>query len=159
TFAIGPPIEHGFYYDFELPDGKTFSQDDLERIEAKMREIIAADQPFVRTDLDATTALELFENHPYKREIIERDDASEVAGDGTVGVYRTSDTSSDRCRGTHMPSTGKLGHFALQRGAGAYWRADHTRPMLQRISGTAWASAKDLKEHLHRLAVSGYGDH
>src|SRR5690606_16811046 len=61
TFAIGPPIEHGFYYDFELPDGKTFSQDDLERIEAKMREIIAADQPFVRTDLDATTALELFE--------------------------------------------------------------------------------------------------
>lgn len=159
TFAIGPPVEHGFYYDFELPDGKTFSQDDLERIEAKMREIIAADQPFVRTEHSADEALELFRDHPYKCEIIERVDASEVAGDGTVTVYRNSDTFYDLCRGPHVPSTGKLGHFALQRVAGAYWRGDHTRPMLQRIYGTAWATAKDLKAHLHRLAEAEKRDH
>ena len=159
TFAIGPPIEHGFYYDFDLPGGQTFSQDDLDRIEAKMREIIAANQPFVRSELDAAEALALFESHPYKREIIERVDASEVTGDGAVSVYRNSDTFFDLCRGPHVPATGKLGHFALQRVAGAYWRGDHTRPMLQRIYGTAWASAKDLKEHLHRLAEAEKRDH
>src|SRR5690606_10168623 len=144
------------------PDGQTFSQDDLERIEAKMREIIAADQPFVRSELNATDALALFEKHPYKREIIERVDASdssEVSGGDAVSVYRNSDDFFDLCRGPHVPSTSRLGHFALQRVAGAYWRGDHTRPMLQRIYGTAWATAKDLKEHLHRLAEAEKRDH
>jgi threonyl-tRNA synthetase len=162
TYAIGPPIEHGFYYDFELPDGATFSQDDLGRIEAKMREIIAANQPFERHEVSAAEGLELFRDHPYKREIIERvdaADASEVAGDGAVSYYRNTDSFIDLCRGPHVPSTGRLGHFALQRVAGAYWRGDHTRPMLQRIYGTAWATDKQLKEHLHRLEQAEKRDH
>ena len=162
TYAIGPPIEHGFYYDFELPDGATFSQDDLTRIEATMRQIIAANQPFIRHEVSAAEGVELFRNHPYKREIIERvdaADASEVAGDGAVSYYRNSDTFIDLCRGPHVPATGRLGHFALQRVAGAYWRGDHTRPMLQRIYGTAWATDKQLKEHLHRLEEAEKRDH
>jgi threonyl-tRNA synthetase len=159
TYAIGPAIENGFYYDFELPGGRTFSQDDLARIEAKMREIVAADQPFVRSELASSDALEVFRDHPYKREIIDKVDASEVAGDGTVSIYRNTDAFLDMCRGPHVPSTGRLGHFALQRVAGAYWRGDHTRPMLQRIYGTAWATKKDLDEHLHRLAEAEKRDH
>lgn len=159
TYAIGPPIEHGFYYDFELANGATFSPEDLTRIEAKMREIIAADQPFVRGEVSGAEGVELFKSHPYKREIIERVDASEVSGDGKVSFYRNSDSFIDLCRGPHVPSTGRLGHFALQRVAGAYWRGDHTRPMLQRIYGTAWASDKDLKAHLHRLAEAEKRDH
>jgi threonyl-tRNA synthetase len=159
TYAIGPPIEHGFYYDFELPGGATFSQDDLARIEAKMREIIASNQPFERHEVSAAEGAQLFRDHPYKREIIERVDASEISGDGTVSYYRNSDDFIDLCRGPHVPSTGRLGHFALQRVAGAYWRGDHTRPMLQRIYGTAWASEKQLKEHLHRLEEAEKRDH
>jgi threonyl-tRNA synthetase len=159
TYAIGPPIENGFYYDFELPGGATFSQDDLERIDAKMREIIAANQPFERHEISAAEGVELFRDHPYKREIIERVDASEVSGTGSVSYYRNSDEFIDLCRGPHVPSTGRLGHFALQRVAGAYWRGDHTRPMLQRIYGTAWASDKQLKEHLHRLEEAEKRDH
>jgi threonyl-tRNA synthetase len=159
TYAIGPAIENGFYYDFDLPGGQTFSQDDLERIEAKMREIVKADQPFVRSELSSSDALALFHDHPYKQEIIEKVDASEVSGDGTVSVYRNTDSFLDMCRGPHVPSTGRLGHFHLQRVAGAYWRGDHTRPMLQRIYGTAWASKKDLEEHLHRLAEAEKRDH
>jgi threonyl-tRNA synthetase len=159
TYAIGPPIEHGFYYDFELPDGATFSQDDLARIEAKMREIIASNQPFERHEVSAAEGAQLFRDHPYKREIIERVDASEMSGDGTVSYYRNSDDFIDLCRGPHVPSTGRLGHFALQRVAGAYWRGDHKRPMLQRIYGTAWASEKQLKEHLHRLEEAEKRDH
>ena len=159
TYAIGPPIEHGFYYDFELPDGATFSQDDLGRIDKKMREIIAANQPFERHEVSAAEGTELFRKHPYKREIIERVDASEVSGNGAVSFYRNSDDFIDLCRGPHVPSTGRLGHFALQRVAGAYWRGDHTRPMLQRIYGTAWASDKQLKEHLHRLEEAEKRDH
>ena len=159
TFAIGPPIEHGFYYDFELPAGQTFSDDDLRRIEERMRAIVAADQPFIRGEVSAAEGVELFKDHPYKREIIERVDASEISGDGTVSYYRNSDSFVDLCRGPHVPSTGRLGHFALQKVAGAYWRGDHTRPMLQRIYGTAWASRKDLEEHLHRLAEAEKRDH
>jgi threonyl-tRNA synthetase len=159
TYAIGPAIDNGFYYDFDLPDGQTFSQDDLSRIEAKMRDIVKADQPFVRSELPAPEALELFHDHPYKQEIIERVDASEVSGDGVVSVYRNTDAFFDMCRGPHVPSTGRLGHFALQRVAGAYWRGDHDRPMLQRIYGTAWASKKDLDEHLRRLEEAEKRDH
>ncbi len=167
THAIGPPIDDGFYYDFELPGGATLSDDDLDRIEARMREIIAADQPFERHEVDAATALELFADHPYKREIIEkvtggeadRELADEVAGDGTVSYYRNSDTFIDLCTGPHVPSTGRLGHFALRKVAGAYWRGDERRPMLQRIYGTAWATRAQLDEHLHRLAEAERRDH
>ena len=169
TFAIGPPIEHGFYYDFSLPEGEAFSSDDLERIEAKMREIIAADQPFEREETSGEEALKLFAGHEYKREIISTaantgggaGEAlnSEVSSDGVISTYRNSAEFVDVCLGPHVPSTGKLGHFALQSVAGAYWRGDHTRPMLQRIYGTAWASEKELKAHLHRLKEAEKRDH
>lgn len=159
TFAIGPPIEHGFYYDFDLPDGATFSDDDLERIEARMREIVDADQAFVREECDVETGRQVFADQPYKLEIIERVDASEVAGDGTVSLYRNDGGFVDLCRGPHVPSTGRLGHFALQKVAGAYWRGDETRPMLQRIYGTAWESEAALREHLDRLAEAELRDH
>ena len=174
TFAIGPPIEHGFYYDFELPDGGTFTDADLERIDTRMREIIAADQPFRRVEMAAEDALELFAEHPYKRSIIEAvalgagadgDLASETAADGTVSCYRNdagngdSDGFVDLCLGPHVPSTGRLGHFALQRVSGAYWRGSERNPMLQRIYGTAWATRKDLAAHLHRLAEAERRDH
>ncbi len=159
TFAIGPPIENGFYYDFDLPDGATFSDGDLERIDARMREIIDADQAFERGEATAAEGLELFADHPYKREIIEKVDDSEVGGDGSVSYYRNGEGFVDLCRGPHVPSTGRLGHFALQHVAGAYWRGDEKRPMLQRIYGTAWATKKDLKGHLHRLAEAEKRDH
>ena len=174
TFAIGPPIEHGFYYDFELPDGGTFADSDLERIESRMREIIDADQPFRRVEMAAEKALELFAAHPYKRAIIEAvalgagadgDLASEASGGGTVSCYRNDHGNSDAggfvdlCLGPHVPSTGRLGHFALQRVSGAYWRGSERNPMLQRIYGTAWATRKDLSSHLHRLAEAERRDH
>ncbi len=167
THAIGPPIEHGFYYDFELPDGGVFSADDLEAIEARMREIIASDQAFERHEAGAAEALELFADHCYKREIIEKvtagDADAEMAGeagaDGTVTYYRNGDGFVDLCTGPHVPSTGRLGHFALQKVAGAYWRGDEKQPMLQRIYGTAWGDKKALKAHLHRLAEAEKRDH
>jgi threonyl-tRNA synthetase len=158
-FAIGPAIADGFYYDFELPNGATFSDDDLERIEAKMREIIAADQPFVRSETSAAEGLELFADQPYKREIIERVDASEVGSGGTVSLYRNSESFVDLCRGPHVPSTSRLGHFKLMKVAGAYWRGNEKGPMLQRIYGTAWESKKALAEHLHRLEEAEKRDH
>ena len=159
TFAIGPPIEHGFYYDFELPEGQTLSDDDLETIEATMREIIAADQPFLRGETNAADAAELFADHPYKREIIAAADASEMSGGGVISFYRNSDSFVDLCRGPHVPSTGRLEHFKLMNVAGAYWRGDEHKPMLQRIYGTAWATKKELKAHLHRLEEAAKRDH
>lgn len=159
TFAIGPPIEHGFYYDFDLPEGQTLNDEALETIEAKMRDIIAADQPFIRSELNAAEAAVIFADHPYKREIIEAADASEVDGDGIISTYRNTDTFVDLCRGPHVPSTGRIQHFKLMNVAGAYWRGDEKRPMLQRIYGTAWATKKQLKEHLHRLEEAAKRDH
>ena len=172
TFAIGPPVADGFYYDFELPGGATFTDADLERIAERMTEVIAADQPFVRREINAGEALEVFAEHPYKREIIERvsgvgDEPSGADGDlaaeagigGVLSCYANGDDFVDLCLGPHVPSTGRLGHFALQRTSGAYWRGDSDRPMLQRIYGTAWASAADLKAHLHRLAEAARRDH
>ncbi|MBK9178453.1 MAG: threonine--tRNA ligase [Acidimicrobiales bacterium] len=158
-FAIGPPIEHGFYYDFELPGGGTFTDDDLERIEAKMREIVADDQPFVRSELNQEEGLELFADQPYKRAIIEGVDVAEGAAGGAVSVYRNTPEFVDLCRGPHVPSTGRLGHFKLMKVAGAYWRGDERNPMLQRIYGTAWESAEALAEHLHRLEEAEKRDH
>src|SRR5438445_4089536 len=128
-FAIGPPIEDGFYYDFELPGGAHFTDDDLERIEARMREIVADDQPFERQELSKDDGLTLFADQPYKVEIIEgvgsAADAmadSEGAGGGAVSAYRNTDRFVDLCRGPHVPSTGRLGHFKLMPVAGAYRR-------------------------------------
>ena len=166
TFAIGPPIEHGFYYDFDLPEGRTLTTDDLAAIEDRMREIIAADQDFERHELSLADAREFFAGEPYKLEIINAagdgavaaDDSRELTGD-TVSYYRNGDSFVDMCRGPHVPSTGRLGHFKLQKVAGAYWRGDEKRPMLQRIYGTAWASKKDLKAHLVRLEEAEKRDH
>ena len=167
THAIGPPIEHGFYYDFELPGGAVFTADDLEAIDARMREIITADQVFERFEAGASEALELFAEHRYKREIIEKvttgaadvEMAREASTDGTVTWYRNGEGFIDLCTGPHVPSTGRLGHFALQKVAGAYWRGDEKQPMLQRIYGTAWADKKSLKGHLHRLVEAEKRDH
>src|SRR5439155_10957086 len=139
-YAIGPAIEDGFYYDFELPGGARFTDADLERIESRMREIVRANEPFVREEVDRDAGLALFAEQPYKREIIERVEPSDTAevGEGSViSVYRNPrpDGSEfvDLCRGPHVPATGRLGAFKLMKVAGAYWRGDEHRPMLQRI--------------------------
>jgi threonyl-tRNA synthetase len=166
-FSIGPAIENGFYYDFELPGGATFSDDDLERIEAEMREIVKANQPFTRSEMSMAEAKELFADQPYKVEIIERvesaeadnDDAAEVGEGGVISAYRNTDSFVDMCVGPHVPSTGKLGFFKLQRVSGAYWRGNEKGPMLQRIYGTAWESKQALAEHLHQLEEALKRDH
>ena len=162
-YAIGPAIDNGFYYDFDLPDGAHFSDDDLARIDAKMREIIAADQPFVREEHTIAEGLELFADQPYKLEIIQRVDATEDEAEGAsesgVSAYRNTAEFLDLCLGPHVPSTGRLGHFALQRVAGAYWRGDEHRPQLQRIYGTAWESDKALAAHLQLLVEADKRDH
>jgi threonyl-tRNA synthetase len=158
-FAIGPPIEDGFYYDFDLPDGARFTDDDLERIDARMRDIIREDQPFLREEHSHAEGIELFADQPYKVEIIEGVEANEGADRGVVSAYRNTPEFVDLCRGPHVPSTGRLGAFHLTRVAGAYWRGDEKRPQLQRIYGTAWESDKVLKEHLRRLEEAERRDH
>ncbi|MGI8758186.1 MAG: threonine--tRNA ligase [Acidimicrobiales bacterium] len=158
-FAIGPPIDNGFYYDFELPGGATFSDDDLGRIEARMVEIVAEAQPFVREEHSRDEGLALFADQPYKREIIEGVDGSEGAGGAAVSAYRNTEGFVDLCRGPHVPTTKRLGHFKLQKVAGAYWRGDEHRPMLQRIYGTAWESKSALAAHLEQLAEAEKRDH
>jgi len=155
-YAIGPPIEDGFYYDLELPG--PISESDLAKVEDRMREIVAADQPFVREEVSRPDALQRFADQPYKREIIESLDASEGALGETVTVYR-NDGWSDLCLGPHVPSTRRLGAFKLMKLAGAYWRGDETRPMLQRIYGTAWATEDDLEAYLRRLEEAEKRDH
>jgi threonyl-tRNA synthetase len=166
-FTIGPAIEDGFYYDFALPDNKTFSDDDLASIEKRMREIMKANQPFTRSEVSVKEALAVFATQPYKCEIIERvtsgaadgTDVAEVGSSGSVSLYRNSDSFVDLCRGPHVPSTSRLGHFSLMKVAGAYWRGNEKGPMLQRIYGTAWESDTALKEHLHRLEEATKRDH
>jgi threonyl-tRNA synthetase len=158
-FAIGPPIEDGFYYDFELPGGAHFSDADLARIEARMREIVAEDQPFVREEHTIVEGLQLFADQPFKVEIIEGVEAAQGAGDRVVSAYRNTERFVDLCRGPHVPGTAKLGHFQLMKVAAAYWRGDERRPQLQRIYGTAWESAAALKDHLHRLEEAEKRDH
>ena len=161
-YAIGPVIENGFYYDFELPDGAHFSEEDLGRIEAEMRAIIKEDQPFIRDEHDMTEGLELFADQPFKREIIEAvgSGAEEVdAAGSSVSTYRNSDSFVDLCRGPHVPSTSRLGHFKLMRVAGAYWRGDEKRAQLQRMYGTAWESEKALAAYLFQLEEAERRDH
>jgi len=170
-YAIGPAIADGFYYDFELPDGKTFSDDDLADIEAEMRTIVKQDQRFEREEVSYDDALTRFADQPYKREIIEKvragdasgEDAGEAGGDGGVSLYRNVVDGHvdfvDLCRGPHVPSTKRLGVFKLTKVAGAYWRGNEKGPMLQRIYGTAWESKEALAEHLHRLEEAERRDH
>ena len=166
-FTVGPAIVDGFYYDFELPGGRTFTEDDLLTITQRMNEIVEANQPFLRSELSPSAALALFADQPYKCEIIQRvtagsadaDDAGEVAGGDSVSVYRNGDTFVDLCRGPHVPSTGRLPHFALMKVAGAHWRSNEKGPTLQRIYGTAWESKAALQEHLVRLEEAEKRDH
>jgi threonyl-tRNA synthetase len=155
-FAIGPAIVDGFYYDFEI--GRPFTPEDLEAIEARMNEIIAADQPFVREELTIEEGLAEFSDQPFKIEIIETVDEGEGAAGGAVSVYR-NDGFADLCRGPHVPSTGRLEAVKLLRSSGAYWRGDEHLAQLQRIYGTAWESKKSLQAYLHRLEEAERRDH
>src|SRR5436309_4976254 len=149
-------MEDGFYYDFELPE--TLKPEDLERIEARMREIAAAGQPFVREELGRDQAIERFGDQPYKREIIESADESEGALGTVFSVYR-NDGWADLCLGPHVPSTARLATFKLLSLAGAYWRGDERRAQLQRVYGTAWATEEDLADYLRRLEEAERRDH
>ena len=162
TFAIGPPVENGFYYDFELPDGGTFRPEDLGRLDARMREIIAEGQPFLRRECSVEEGLQIFRNHRYKTEIIGGtvEDPMSSTAPGSVRLYENPPRFVDLCRGPHVPATNTfLGHFKLMRVAGAYWRGDERQPMLQRIYGTAWATKKELDAYLHMLEEAAKRDH
>jgi threonyl-tRNA synthetase len=156
--SIGPPIENGFYYDFDFPEGVTINEGDFELIEAKMREHVQADEPFVREDVPAGDALERFlaEGQDYKVELIE--DLVRDQGVHTVSLY-TNGPFTDLCRGPHAPSTSRIGAFKLQSVAGAYWRGDAKRKMLTRVYGTAFFKQKELDEYLERLEQARARDH
>jgi len=152
--TIGPAIENGFYYDFAR--ATPFSSDDLAAIEARMREIVARDEPIeceIWSRDDAVRYFEAIGEH-YKVEIIH-----DIPMDETLTVYRQGNFR-DLCRGPHFPSTGRLGTaFRLLKVAGAYWRGDHRNPMLQRIYGTAWRDQAELDRHLHMLEEAEKRDH
>jgi threonyl-tRNA synthetase len=156
--SIGPPIEDGFYYDFEFPDGVKVSDEDFERIEAKMREHIKADESFEREELGVAEAIERFraEGQDYKVELIE--DLVRDQGVETVSLYRNG-PFTDLCRGPHGPGTKRIRAFKLTSVAGAYWRGDAERQMLTRIYGTAFARKEDLDEHVRRLEEARARDH
>ena len=152
--TIGPAIENGFYYDFHRE--KAFSEDDLATIEKRMHEIVDRDEPIIRNVWTRDEAVAFYKknNEPFKIELVEA-----IPADQTVTFYQQGDFI-DLCRGPHLPSTGKLGHaFKLMKVAGAYWRGDSTRPMLQRIYGTAWVTEKDLAAYLHMLEEAEKRDH
>jgi threonyl-tRNA synthetase len=156
--SIGPPIEDGFYYDFEFPEGTTVSEADFARIEERMREHIAADEPFVRSELPAREAIERFraEGQDYKVQLIE--DLIRDEGVETVSIY-TNGPFTDLCAGPHAPTTKRIKAFKLQSVAGAYWRGDADNPMLTRIYGTAFLSQADLDAHVERLEQARARDH
>ncbi len=156
--SIGPPIENGFYYDFDFPDGVTLNESDFDRIEAKMREHVEADERFVRQDVAVGDALERFvrEGQDYKVELIE--DLIRNQGTETVSLY-SNGPFTDLCRGPHAPSTKRIKAFKLQSVAGAYWRGDSSNPMLTRVYGTAFFSRQDLDEYLERLERARANDH
>ena len=149
--GFGPPIEDGFYYDFQVPT--PFTPEDLERIEAKMREVVQADYPFVREEVSRGEAKRRFADDPLKLERID-----DLGDDEVISVY-TDGPFVDLCRGPHVPSTGRIRHFKLLHAAGAYWRGDERRQMLQRIYGTAWLTKDDLESYLRRLEEAKKRDH
>ena len=156
--SIGPPIEDGFYYDFEFPEGVSVSEHDFEALEAKMAEHVQADEEFVREDIPAGEALERFlgEHQDYKVELIE--DLVRDQGVETVSLY-TNGPFTDLCRGPHAPSTKRIKAFKLTSVAGAYWRGDSSRTMLTRVYGTAFHSKEDLAAHVERLEQARARDH
>jgi len=149
--GFGPPIEDGFYYDFQVD--RPFTPEDLERLEGKMAEVASRDFPFVREVVDRTEAQRRFADDPLKLERI-----AELGDEETITVY-TDGPFVDLCRGPHIPRTGRLKHFKLLHAAGAYWRGDEKRQMLQRIYGTAWFKKEDLDGYLHRLEEARKRDH
>ena len=149
--GFGPPIEDGFYYDFQVD--RPFTPEDLERLEARMADVAARDFPFVREVVDRREANRRFADDPLKLERI-----AELGDDETITVY-TDGPFIDLCRGPHIPRTGRLKHFKLLHAAGAYWRGDEKRQMLQRIYGTAWFKKEDLEAYLHRLEEARRRDH
>jgi len=149
-FAIGPAIRDGFYYDFDLP--RSLTPEDLPVIEAKMREIIAADKPFVRREASKDEARQIFAAQPYKLELIEE------LPDETVSLYQKG-AFTDLCRGPHVSSSGEIKALKLLSVAGAYWRGDERQPMLQRIYGVAFDCEEALAEHLGRLEEAARRDH
>ncbi|MGB7211955.1 MAG: threonine--tRNA ligase [Gemmatimonadales bacterium] len=151
AIGFGPPIEDGFYYDFGVE--RPFTPEDLEKIEEKMKEVAQRDFPFVREVVDRVEANKRFADDPLKLERI-----SELADNEVISVY-TDGPFQDLCRGPHVPSTGRLKFFKLLHGAGAYWRGDSRRQMLQRIYGTAWFKEAELKAYLHRLEEARKRDH
>ena len=170
--TIGPPIKDGFYYDFDLgreEDGslRTFSLDDLEAIEKRMRQIIGGRFPFEKRIVSADEARALFADQIYKLELIDGLEAGgvdeygeKIEGAVEISTYK-QDTFEDLCRGPHVEHTGKIppDGFKLMSVAGAYWRGDENRPMLQRIYGTAWKNKKELKAHLDRMEEIRKRDH
>ena len=151
--AIGPPIENGFYYDFDLP--RHLTPEDLETLEASMREIVGEDHTFTKEVVDRGKAAALFADQPYKLEIL-----NDLPPDEEVSIY-TVDSFTDLCRGPHVETTKELNpkSFKLLSIAGAYWRGDEKRPMLQRIYGTAWDQPKALRQHLEWLKEVQKRDH
>lgn len=162
--AIGPPIEDGFYYDFDLP--RALTPDDLAEIETRMRRIIAGNHPFVYRVVDAGAARAIFENQPYKQELIDglargQDEYGEQGDADTVISTYKHDTFEDLCRGPHLDRTGQIppDGLKLMSVAGAYWRGDSNRPMLQRIYGTSWKNKAELEAYLNRLEEARRRDH
>ena len=149
--GFGPAIEDGFYYDFDVP--RPFAPEDLERIEQQMGEVAQRDYPFVREVVDREEANRRFADDPLKLERI-----AELGPDETITVY-TDGPFQDLCRGPHLPGTGRLKHFKLLHAAGAYWRGDERRQMLQRIYGTSWFKKEDLDAYLNRLEEARKRDH
>ena len=152
--TIGPAIENGFYYDFARKE--PFTTEDFEKIEAKMHEIVKRDEKLERIVMPRNEAIKYFKDmgEHYKAEIIE-----DLPEDETISLYRQG-AFTDLCRGPHVPSTGKIGDaFKLMKVAGAYWRGDSTKEMLQRIYATAWADKKDLKAYLEMLEEAEKRDH
>jgi len=150
-FGVGPAIENGFYYD--IKSEKALSPEDFEAIEARMAEIVKADEGFERRVVSRAEALEMFADQPFKVELI-----NELPEDETITTY-TIGSFTDLCRGPHMPSTGRIPAFKLTKLAGAYWRGDSEREMLTRVYGTAFFSKKDLETYLHNLEEAEKRDH
>ena len=150
-FAYGPPIENGYYYDFELP--RSLTPDDFAEIEERMARLVKADEPFVREELSRERALELFADQPYKVETIH--DLPESA---TISTYQVGQFT-DLCRGPHVPTSSGVGPFKLLSVAAAYWKGDEKRPQLQRLYATAWPTAQELEDYLWRLEEAKKRDH
>ena len=172
-YAIGPAIAEGFYYDFELPNDQRFSDDDLVRIEKRMSEIIKDDQKFVRGETSIEEGRNKFKDQPFKIEIIDKvsaasesieEDSVDFAGGDQISFYENVDKDGnvkyvDMCTGPHVPSTRYIKAFKLMRLAGAYWRGDEKRPMLQRIYGTTWEDKQALEAYLIMLEEAEKRDH